>query len=212
MSTKATLGLAIGLCVAFLAILSALHVLEPEFNPPHLISEYQLGRVGWLMSLAFFCLGAASLALFAAAKQRIHTKPGRVGIWGLLIVGVAYFCAGSFPPDPRWFVSRLLHGIGGLVVIFGSPMAFTLVSNGFVRNEAVVTSARPLIWTAGLTWVSLFLFYGSILVFRGAPPSDSIVVGWTNRILIITFVLWFLVAAFTFGAEANRRSSKHPVA
>jgi hypothetical protein len=30
-----------------------LHVLEPEFNPPHLISEYQLGRFGWLMSLAF---------------------------------------------------------------------------------------------------------------------------------------------------------------
>jgi hypothetical protein len=48
-------------CVAFLAILSVLHVLEPEFNPPHLISEYQLGRFGWLMSLAFFCLGAASL-------------------------------------------------------------------------------------------------------------------------------------------------------
>src|SRR5262245_9506372 len=33
MRMKATL--AIGLCVAFLAILSLLHVLEPEFNPPH---------------------------------------------------------------------------------------------------------------------------------------------------------------------------------
>ena len=51
MRTKATL--AIGLCVAFLAILSVLHVLEPEFNPPHLISEYQLGRFGSWMSLAF---------------------------------------------------------------------------------------------------------------------------------------------------------------
>jgi hypothetical protein len=42
MRTKATL--AIGFCVAFLTILSVLHVLEPEFNPPHFISEYQLGR------------------------------------------------------------------------------------------------------------------------------------------------------------------------
>jgi DJ-1/PfpI family len=57
MRTKVTL--AIGLCVAFLAILSELHVLEPEFNPPHLISEYQLGPFGWLMALAFFYLGAA---------------------------------------------------------------------------------------------------------------------------------------------------------
>jgi len=194
MRTKATL--AIGLCLAFLTILSGLHLLEPEFNPPHFISEYQLGRFGWLMSLAFFCLGAASLALFAAARQEIHTRAGRFGIWGLLIIGVAYFCGGIFPPDPKWFVGSVLHGIGGLVVIFGSPIAFTLVSRGFVRNEASSTAARPLIWTAALTWLSLALFYGSSVAFRGAPGSRSIVVGWTNRILITTFVLWLLVAAY----------------
>jgi len=77
MHTKATL--AIGLCVAFLAILSVLHVLEPEFNPPHLISEYQLGRFGWLMSLAFFCLGAASFVLFAVARQAVRTGPDSLG-------------------------------------------------------------------------------------------------------------------------------------
>ena len=199
MRTKATL--AIGLCVAFLAILSVLHVLEPEFNPPHLISEYQLGRFGWLMSLAFFCLGAASLALFAAARQGIHTR--RFGTWGLLIIGIAYFCAGIFPPDPKWFVGSLLHGIGGLIVIFGSPTVFTLVSKGFVRNEASASAARPLIWTAALTWLSLSLFYGSIIAFGGAPRSDGIVVGWTNRILITTFVLWFLVAAFHVGSRSR---------
>ena len=195
MGKKAISGLTIGFCVAFLAILSALHALEAEFNPPHLISEYQLGRFGWLMSLAFFCLGAASLALFAAERREIHTRAGRFGTWGLLTIGVAYFCAGIFPPDPKWFVGSLLHGIGGLVVIFGSPMVFTLMSNGFVRNEASATAARPLIWTATLTWLSLFLFCGSIVAFRGAPHSGTIVVGWTNRILITTFVLWLLVAA-----------------
>ena len=102
MRTKQLLGLAIGFCVAFLAILSVLHFLEPEFNPPHLISEYQLGRFGWLMSLAFFCLGMASLAFFAAAKQETHTRPGRFGTWGMLIISTAYFCGGIFPPDPKW--------------------------------------------------------------------------------------------------------------
>jgi Protein of unknown function (DUF998) len=194
MHTKATL--AIRLCVAFLAILSMLHVLEPEFNPPHLISEYQLGRFGWLMSLAFFCLGAASLVLFAAARQDVRTRPGLFGTWGLLIIGVAYFCAGIFPPDPKWFVGSLLHGLGGLIVIFGSPIVFTLVSKGFIRNETSATIARLLICTAALTWLSLALFYGSIVAFGGAPRSGSIMVGWTNRILITTFVLWLLVAAF----------------
>jgi Protein of unknown function (DUF998) len=194
MHTKAIL--AIGLCVAFLAILSVLHVLEPEFNPPHLISEYQLGRFGWLMSLAFFCLGSASLVVFAAARQDVRTRPGRFGTWGLLVIGVAYFCAGIFPPDPKWFVGSLLHGLAGLVVIFGSPMVFTLVNKGFIHNEASATIARLLIWTAALTWLSLAPFCGSIIAFGGAPDPGSIIVGWTNRILITSFVLWLLVAAF----------------
>ena len=67
--------------------------------------------------------------------------------------------------------------------------------NGFARNEAWATVARPLIWITALTWLSLSLFYGSI-VFGSAPPTGSIVVGWTNRILITTFILWLLVAAF----------------
>jgi Protein of unknown function (DUF998) len=139
MHTTGTLVLAIGLCAAFLAILSLLHVLEPEFNPPHLISEYQLGRFGWLMSVAFFCLGAAGLALFGAARQETDSKLGRFGAWGLLIISVAYFLAGTFPPDPE--------------------------------------------------------FYGSILALRVSSGSST-VVGWTNRFLITTFVLWLLIAAF----------------
>src|SRR5262245_33716710 len=95
MRTKATL--AIGLCVAFLAILSVLHVLEPEFNPPHKISEYQLGRFGWLMSLAFFCLGGGFARSVRSSKAR-HSYRART-LWDL---GVAYhrrrlFLRGYFP-------------------------------------------------------------------------------------------------------------------
>jgi hypothetical protein len=164
-------------------------------HPPHFVSEYQLGRFGWLMSLAFFCLGMASLAFFVAARQETHRGPGRFGTWGLLIISAAYFCAGIFPPDPKWFVGSLLHGIGGLIVIFGSPIVFTLVSKSLVRNESSATAARGLLWTATLTWLSLLLFYGSVIAFR-VTRSGGIVVGWTNRTLIATFVLWLLVAAF----------------
>src|SRR5215468_1692805 len=139
------------------------------------------------MSLAFFCLGASSFVLFAVARQAVRTWPGLFGTWGLLIIGVAYFCAGIFPPDPKWFVGSLLHGLGGLVVIFGSPIVFTLVSKSFMRNETSTTIAQLLVWTAALTWSSLALFYGSIVAFRW-----WIMVGWTNRIMITTFVLWLL--------------------
>src|SRR5215510_1767478 len=104
MSTRTTSGTAIGLSVAFLCILSLLHVWEPDYNPPHLISEYQLGRFGWLMSLAFFCLGGALIALFAAARQHIPTQSGRFWTWGLLVISAAYFVAGIFPPDRQTFL------------------------------------------------------------------------------------------------------------
>src|SRR5262249_55630108 len=42
----------------------------------------------------------------------------------------------------------------------------------------------------------LGVVYGSAVAFSGTPRSDSIVVGCTNRILITTFVLWLVVAAF----------------
>ena len=67
------------------------------------------------------------------------------------------FLRGIFPPDPKWLVGSLLHGIGGLIVIFGSPTVFALVSKGFIRNETSATIARLLICTAALTRLSLAL-------------------------------------------------------
>ena len=61
----------------FLIILFLLHFLKRELDPSwRMISEYEIGRFGWLMRLAFFCWGASVLALliynlaFPAADQR----------------------------------------------------------------------------------------------------------------------------------------------
>src|SRR5262245_55228236 len=89
-----------GFALAFVVILATLHVLEPDFNAGgHLISEYELGRYCWLMSLAFFCLGGASLALWYAIKPDLVTMSGRIGEWWLLLTALAYFGAGLFYPD-----------------------------------------------------------------------------------------------------------------
>jgi hypothetical protein len=113
----------------------------------------------------------------------------------LPIIGVACFVAGAFPPDRERFLATLLHGTGGLVVIFGSPVVFTLVRRDFAHAEASASTPRSLVWTTALTWLGVSLFYGSILAFR-LSGSGSVVVGWTNRFIVATFVLWLLAAAF----------------
>jgi hypothetical protein len=44
-------------------------------------------------------------------------------------------------------------------------------------------------------WLGLVLFYGSIIIFYGlAHGSGTIVVGWTNRVMIATYCAWLMIA------------------
>jgi hypothetical protein len=70
-----------------------------------------------------------------------------------------------------------------------------MVFKSFRRNEASVTVARLLIWTATLTWLSLALFYRlhCRLWWRAELQYHRCRLDY--RILITTFVLWLVVAA-----------------
>jgi hypothetical protein len=175
-----------------------LYFLEPEFNPPHLISEYELGRFGWLMSLAFFCVGFGSLFLLRALWSDLQTKGGRVGRWWLLLVGIAYIGAGIFVPDPTSTVESYLHGLFGLIVIFSSPIVFTLLCRSLVHNQQWSNVSRLLQWTTRLTWLGLLSFYGSIIIFYYATDGarTSVLGGWTNRFMIATYCIWLMTVAW----------------
>jgi MFS family permease len=127
----------------FLGLLVILHFLEPEFNSEHLISEYQLGSHGWIMSLAFctFGIGVVVLALISHGS----TRNGRLGQRGLWLIGVALFAAGLFPPIPTRLVVVYVHGVSGLVVILASPIVFVLVSRSLAvpRETQLWDSTRP---------------------------------------------------------------------
>jgi hypothetical protein len=81
-----------------------------------IISEYQLGHFAFLMSLAFFCLGAGSLFLARTLWIDLRTKIGRIDGWWLILLGTAYIGAGIFAPDPTSIVESRLHGLFGIIV------------------------------------------------------------------------------------------------
>jgi hypothetical protein len=202
--------LSLGLSVLFLALLTMLHVLEPEFNSGHLISEYQLGDYGLLMSLAFCLLGASALLLALSLRPRLRTRSGRVGWWGLLLIGAAFFTAGVFPPVQTPVIIGYLHGISGLVVIFGSPIAFTLIGRSLARSEPQSLLSQRLRWATLVAWGGLGLFLASLTVIRltgridtPLPPGVSL----ANRFLIVTYCLWFMVAAWRATRSGARGAS-----
>jgi hypothetical protein len=161
-----------------------------------MISEYQLGDHGWLMSLAFFCLGAASLSLFAALKSTVLVHCGRTGRWGIVAVAVAYFGAGIFPPSPPPATAGYLHGLFGLIVIFGSPIVFTSIHRGIGRVSEGSVAAGPTPWATAIVWVGFLLFVASIpvspLVGTRSPLAFASIV---NRLMIVAYCIWLIIVA-----------------
>ncbi len=81
---------ALALSAATLVSLAALHLLSPQFDPSwRMVSEYALGRYGWLLSLMFAFWAASSWALAAALRPRLRTRRGRAGLAFLVLAARA---------------------------------------------------------------------------------------------------------------------------
>jgi len=174
-------------------------VLEQDFNSGHLISEYQLGDYGFLMSLAFCCLGFSALLLSFSLGPRLRTPRGRAGLVALLAIGVAFFAGGVFPPVQRPVMIGYLHGISGLVAIFGSPMSFILIERSLALSEGGSKFTRHLRWTTLLAWVSLWLFVLSLTVVSLTGQLNTLLPWWVslaNRFLVVTYCIWLIAAAW----------------
>ena len=88
---------AVGFSAAFLVILFLLHFLKPELAPSwRMISEYEIGRYGWMMRLAFFCWGGSVLSLVVALWDSLRTVGGKIGYVWLILIGIALFGVGIF--------------------------------------------------------------------------------------------------------------------
>jgi Protein of unknown function (DUF998) len=205
MSAKLSLGFAAG----FLIILAALHALEPEFNPPHLISEYELGTFGWLMSIAFFSLGAASLTLTHALWSSLHRTLEHRALSWLVLIGVAYVSAGIFrtnpaPADRISQIGNLLHGISGMIVIFSSPIVFALLWSGLGKSTWSSEAAPMIKWLTIAAWLSTFGF----IACGFAGGTNAVVAGWMNRFMITTYSAWLIAVSWV--AIKARTAMKDP--
>jgi hypothetical protein len=187
---------------SFLILLAALHLIEPEFDPSRrLISEYELGRYGWVMSIAFFSLGFGVLAMLRSTWNATTLPRGRIGRWWFVVIAAALFGAGIFYPYTPPNLASAIHGLCGAIVIATFPIAGTLYGSALGRSQGWTGSRRRLGWATMLVWVGLLAFAGSIIVLGIiAQPVDrsnpNLHIGWQNRFMIVTYSLWLMAAAF----------------
>jgi hypothetical membrane protein len=193
--------LALGAVVLFVILLAALHFLEPEFDPSkRLISEYELGRYGWVMSVAFFSLGVGVLATLLSTWDSSAIRRSRIGRSWFLAISAALFGAGIFYPYTPPTLASYIHGLCGAMVIVTFPIVAALNSAGLAHSQAWI-QAR-LRWATVFVWMGLLAFAGSTIVLGSlSQPADRanphLLIGWQNRFMILTYASWLMVVAWS---------------
>ena len=194
------------LAAVFLSILLLLHFLEPEFEPSwRMISEYALGRYGWMMSLAFFCWGGSVLALLIALWPSLQGVGGLIARGWLMLIVAALFGAGIFKTNPitdttTVSTANTLHTLCGAIVILTFPIVASLISVNLSRNPTWTQSRGQLLWTTLLVWFGQLAFFSSIIISNAINPAagrvgPEVYLGWPNRFLVVVYVVWLVIVA-----------------
>ena len=201
--------LALLLSTATIVLLAGLHVLSPEFDPSwRVISEYALGRYGWVLSLLFLCWGLSSWTLALALSSEVHTRAGKVGLFFLVVAGVGETMASYFD------ITRMIgHGIAGLLGVGGFPVAALLLSVALGHNEEWHRLKRTLLGIANLCWISVVLLAIGLATFmtqmahangghfphhapKSLPAGVVAFDGWADRLIVVSYCAWVFVAAW----------------
>ncbi len=189
----------------FLAILLVLHFLKPELDPSwRMISEYEIGRFGWLMRMAFFCWGASVLSLLITIWPAMNTTGGVISRLWLVLIFIALIGAGIFKTNPITDTTKNLentiHTICGAIVILTFPIAATLAVSSLLNNAVWQPERGWLIFFTILTWLGVLSFLGSIIVSRISNPNavrvgPNVYSGWPNRFLAVAYNAWLIFLA-----------------
>ena len=196
--------------ITFISLLALLHGIKSDIEPSwNFISEYQVGRFGWLMSLAFVSLGSSCLFLGIALWKEVNLV-GKIGIVMMLLSSAGMFMAAIFKTDPLNTSPELVTQSGMLhqwgAMLDQIPFAALLITIALFRKREWHVNRWLLIASLILVWFGMIYFIASI---RMNFPADgkfgpNILVGWQNRIMIVTQALWLILMAH----EVNRQKKQ----
>ena len=194
----------IGAAAVALIALAALHILKPEVHPSrNMISQYALGRHGWVMALCFVAFAAASGCLFAALIARVPSLLGNIGLVFLLAAAIGLVMAARFPMDPvstppaqRSFSGKM-HGVSFLMGVPCQVLAVLLVSLALGNDTSY--ASLPLLVLTAIVWLSLVVMIAIMLMVgpgHGPNPSVPRMFGWSNRLFMVAYGVWLMVVAW----------------
>jgi len=197
--------MAIGAAALAIVALAALHVLKPDIDPRRtMISQYALGRYGWLMAVCFAAFAAASASLFIALVGLVPSVLGLVGLAFLCVAAVGLAMAALFrmdpvatPPAQMSFTGRM-HGVAFLIGVPSEVLSVLLLSLALGQqgshNSAPLLALTALVWICLVTMIAIMAMVGP-----GKPPDPNgpeRFLGFPNRLFMIAYGVWLMAVAW----------------
>lgn len=193
----AVLGL-IGVAV-FAAAILALHAVQPELSPlEEAVSYYVHGRYGWLLTLGLLPLGLGSLALaIALSVQKARSRIGLIllGAWSMGVIVGGIFAAdppGAWDQPPS--ASGTIHGIAAMIAFAALPAASVILTRS-LRQDARWHPLCPTLNLLSIAVVSSYVAFIASLTPVFVRPGPPILLGLTERILIVASLAWLATVA-----------------
>jgi len=172
--------------------LIALHAVRPDYEPAsHMISDYAVGRLGWLM-VAFFLLWSVGILLFSASLLLSGpSSAGRkLGAFLLGVTSIGLLVSAAYPTDLPGAPDTPdgnIHTLSFLVNVCSLLVAIPLLSFGLREHQGWGTYRRIASILAVLVVLAFFL---QLFTLRKDMPY-----GLTNRLFVVMLFAWFISTA-----------------
>ena len=198
-----------------LIIFALLHLLEPEFDPIwRFISEYQLGKFGWMMHLVFFSIVVSVISFFMAVRSYIRGVLAYIGTFFLIIGTIGFILATIFTSDPitatKASFNGMLHSTGAaLGGHIGTAALFLGLS--FIRNKSLRPFRKYFIWITVVNSVVgtiAGVTMSTMIAQSHNTFGPQLLVGIPNRVLFITYPLWLMAISWCFIQVSKQEKKK----
>lgn len=180
---------AAGFFLYFVAALLLMHALRPDYTVvDHMISDYAVGRFGWIMTSAFFSFSMGCLTLaIGLFRDGPRSWLGRIGAALLIVGSVGLIVTALFPTDLETAPSTPtgdIHALSffvNIVSILLSTICLGLSYGGSPDWRRHRTPALAFVALLVAAFVAQYL-----TLHRGAPY------GITNRLFVAVLMAWFI--------------------
>jgi len=211
-----TLNIAKYSVIGFILILIVLHILNTEIDPTwQPISEYALGKIGWLMNIAFMLLGLSFFLMGIYLFKNIKSLGAKIGGILLMLSAIGNFLAGIFNTDPVNTLPAQMTTSGNIHVAGAGLLGFMILATLFITYQfykqeqlrpyrVQVLMATILVWILEIVMISAMAVYLSDTNGMLTPETP---IGGIGRLVILACSIWVIIITSTFQKAIQKNNN-----